>query len=285
MKIDKNLKMPAVAVAIAVLGVAVGYFLRPVANETSPEREDIVVKTEIPGANTKKPTKPTRIKPKKETQPDGPILKVEPTKPQFKLDDEDDAKLSAEFKELYQALQNAFDAQDRLAVIELVKKLQSMDEWPDGIPKAVKLAALDSLAWFGAGCLPEALGFLADRDAEVSEMAIEKFEEMLSDMDMGDRATSEVIKALSQVVHDTDALDSFFMEFNNMRNSVKAETALAIYDSGNAEAIAVLEENLELIFSDNEGDYEIKGREDIVKYAEDNPDGEDDEETYGPTQD
>ena len=56
-----------------------------------------------------------------------------------------------------------------------------MDEWPDDIPKSIKLKALDALAWFGAAGFAEAVGFLADSDAEVVQSAVEKFEEMLMD--------------------------------------------------------------------------------------------------------
>ena len=81
------------------------------------------------------------------------------------------------------------------------------------------------------------------------------------------------------------------MEMNNMRDTVKAQTALNIYDSQNKEAISVLEENLELIFGD--ADYEVKTREDVEKflkdaeqaYKDDPEKAADDEEFYGPPKD
>lgn len=190
-------------------------------------------------------------------------------KPDLKLDDKDEAKLTAEIKALYVALQEALDAGKRQDVFELVRKLQSSKEWPDGIPFSVKQRALDALAWFGASGMSEAIGFLADADPEVQEVAIEKFEEMIGDMDIGDRARADILKQIVKVVHDKDALDTFYMELNNMRPTVKAETALAIYESGNADAVSVLKENVEFVFSDADVEYEVKDQESISRYLKD----------------
>ena len=216
-------------------------------------------------------------------------IKVE--KPNLALSAVEDAQLTEEMRRIYQDLQQALDDEDKKKVFALVHKLQSMDEWPDGIPQSVKLRALDALAWFGASGMAEAIGFLADGDSEVVNTAIEKFEEMLCDFDLGDRGVSEILSQIVKVVHDTDALDSFYMEMNNMRDTVKAQTALNIYDSRNKEAISVLEENLELIFGD--ADYEVKTREDVEKflkdaeqaYKDDPEKAKDDEEFYGPSKD
>lgn len=216
---------------------------------------------------------------------------IKEEKPNLTLSEVEDVKLTEEMRRIYQDLQQALDDEDKKKVFALVHKLQSMDEWPDGIPQSVKLRALDALAWFGASGMAEAVGFLADGDSEVVNTAIEKFEEMLCDFDLGDRGVSEILSQIAKVVHDTDALDSFYMEMNNMRDTVKAQTALNIYDSQNKEAISVLEENLELIFGD--ADYEVKTREDVEKflkdaeqaYKDDPEKAADDEEFYGPPKD
>lgn len=215
--------------------------------------------------------------------------KVAPVKPSFREDIDDESKLTGKMREIFTELQAALDAEDKKTVFALVRKLQAMDEWPDDIPRAVKLKALDSLAWFGSEGMAEAVGFLADADPEVTSTAIEKFDEMLSDCEGGDRAVSSILKQLSKVVHDADALDSFYMELNNMRPTVKAETVLAVLDSGNKDAISVMNENLEFIFSDAEVDYEIMTRKDVEQYLKDaeqaykdDPEkARDDEEFYG----
>ena len=212
-------------------------------------------------------------------------------KPDFSAEVDEESKLTGEMKRLFTELQAALDAEDKKHVFALVHKLQSMDEWPDGIPKSVKMKALDALAWFGSSGMAEAVGFLADGDSEVVETAIEKFDEMLSDMDAGDRAISDILKQIVKVVHDKDALDSFYMEMNNMRDTVKAETALAIFDSGNADAVAVLKENVDFYFNDI--DKEQITREDIEQfrkdaeqvYKDDPEKAQDDEDFYGPPKD
>lgn len=221
----------------------------------------------------------------------GRISEIKVEKPSMTLSAEDDARLTEELRKIYQDLQQALDDEDRQKVFALVHKLQSMDEWPDGIPQSVKLRALDALSWFGGAGVAEAVGFLADGDSEVVNTTIEKFEEMLSDFDLGDKAVSEILSQLVKVVHDTDALDSFYMEMNNMRDTVKAQTALNIYNSKNRAAISVLEENLEFIFGD--ADYEVKTREDVEKflkdaeqaYVDDPEKAQDDEDFYGPPKD
>lgn len=213
-------------------------------------------------------------------------------KPDFSAEAEEEAKLSDTMRKIFAELQKALDSSNKKQVFALVRKLQKMDEWPDGIPKAVKLKALDALAWFGSSGFAEAAGFLADADPEVVDATIEKFEEMLSDsFELGDTGVSQILQQLVKVVHDTDALDTFYMEMNNMRDTVKAQTALAIYDSGTPEAIAVLNENVDFIFSDIDKD-EIT-RSDIEQflakaeqvYKDDPEKAKDDEEFYGPSKD
>lgn len=209
--------------------------------------------------------------------------KTEHVKPVIDLDLAEEEKLSEEMKALYRELQQALDSDDKRRVFAQVQKLQASKEWPDGIPKSVKMKALEALSWFGAAGASEAISFLGDSDPEIVEMTIEKFDEMLCDMSLGDRGVSEILKQLVTVVHDHDALDSFYMEMNNMRSSVRVETALAIFDSKNPDAISVLNDNLEYLFSDNEGNYEVKTRSDVERYGKDNPDGEDAEAMYGPS--
>ena len=210
-----------------------------------------------------------------------------PVKPDFISDLEADRKLTAEMRKIFFELQAALDLEDAKKVYALVHKLQLMDEWPDGIPREVKLKALQALSWFGASGMAEAVGFLGDSDPEIRQEALSEFEEMLSDWDLGDRGISDILKQVVTVVHDHDALDAFFMELNNMRPTVKAETALAIFDSRNADAISVLEENLGFAF---ESDVEVRTREDVEQYLadaeqayKDDPElAATDEEFYGP---
>ena len=218
--------------------------------------------------------------------------RVDPVKPDFSSEIDDESVLTGKMKEIFKDLQDALDENDKKRVFALVHKLQAMDEWPDDIPRSVKLKALDALAWFGTAGFAEAVGFLADSDAEVVQSAVEKFEEMLMDSsELGDIETSKIIQQITKVVHDRDALDTFVIELDNMRDTVKAETALSILDSGNQDAVSALKDNLEFIFSDI--DKEEITRQDIEKFRQDaeqaykdDPEKlKDDEEFYGPWKD
>lgn len=213
-------------------------------------------------------------------------------KPNFSAEAEDEAKLTGAMRKIFAELQEALDANNKIQVYALVRKLQKMDEWPDDVPRSVKMKALEAIAWFGPGGAAEATGFLADSDPEVVQETLDKFEEMLSDSELGDTGVAEILKQLVTVVHDTDALDMFYMEMNNMRGTVKAETTLAILDTGTPEAIAVMKDNIDFLYgADIEAD-EIQ-REDIEKFLKDkqqeykdNPElAKDDEEFYGPPKD
>lgn len=218
--------------------------------------------------------------------------RVSPVKPDFSSEIEDESALTGKMKQIFKDLQDALDENDKKQVFALVQKLQAMDEWPDDIPRSVKMKALDALAWFGAEGFAEAAGFLADSDAEVVKSAVEKFEEMLLDSsELGDKATSKIIQQITKVVHDRDALDTFVLELDNMRDTVKAETARSIFESGNQDAIFALKENLEFIFSDIDkeeitlADIE-KFRQDAEQAYKDDPEkAKDDEDFYGPWKD
>lgn len=278
----KNILMVVGAVAVVAAGVvAMCWSGSKVPPEAKTGEAIRVVRTV--GAEEQKPKarRPAR-KPASAVKVEPGAGEAEHAKPDFELAPEDEEAMSSEFRELYEALKAAFEAEDMATVRSLVKRLREMPEWPDDVPRKVKLAALEALTWFGADCIGDALYFLADNDIEITDAALEAYEDMFMEIEIGDRAVAEMIVQLTPLVHNTEALELFFEQMNNMRNSVKVETALAIWDCGNEDALEVLKENLDDIFDDNDGDYDIESREDIVRYGEDNPDDDDDEENYGP---
>ena len=70
------------------------------------------------------------------------------------MDDDDEANLNAEQRKMIEAIRAALDENDRKKVLALVQKLQTSDDWPDGIPKSIKMASIKALGWFGGSCLP-----------------------------------------------------------------------------------------------------------------------------------
>ncbi len=198
-------------------------------------------------------------------------------KPTFALDDDDEAKLNAEQRKMIEAIRAALDAEDRPRVLKLVQALQASDEWPDGIPKSIKMAAIEALGWFGSSCLPEIAGFLGDSDSEVVQSAIEKYEEALSDFDLSDRERSTILIEASKVINDADAMDSMLFELNNMRHSVAVATLKELMVSGNAATKSVLPDNIAFYI----GEESITTPEQLDQWLKENPDDEDDEAFYG----
>ena len=202
-------------------------------------------------------------------------------KPEFDIDDDDEAALNAEQRKMIESIRDALAREDKKTLIKLVQKLQSSDEWPDGIPKSIKMAAIEALGWFGHACLPEIAGFLADGDEEVMQSAIDKYEEVLEDPDLSDRERSLILIQASKVIHDADAMDSMLFELNNMRHSVAVETLKVLMSTGNDATKKVLLENIESYT----GEDNIDTPEKLDSWLKENPDDEDDEEFYGGSDD
>ena len=211
-----------------------------------------------PGAPQKVKVRPNKNVPKvrrsatriaKNGRPDGDAVKGAPKvkreKPTFVLDDDDEAKLTEVQRSIIEAIRAALDAENKKEVLKLVQRLQKSPEWPDGIPKSIKMAAIEALGWFGASCLPELAGFLADGDEDVVQSAIEKYEEMLSDFDLSPRERSEILIQASKVINDADAMDSMLFELNDMPRSIAVETIKRLMAEGNSATQQVLPDNIE----------------------------------------
>ena len=278
-----------VAAAVVLIAAAVCFISGGADSHEVAEGRELRARTIAATKAAERKARDVRRRDRKRVRKDAVAVKPEPVKPNFISDVSEEMKLTEAMKRMFLDLQAALDMDDAKRVYALVHKLQLMDEWPDGIPRAVKLKALDALAWFGAAGMAEAVGFLADSDPQIQQTTLDKFSDMLSDWDLGDTGISEIIQQVVKVVHDKDALDRFYMELNNMRETVKAETAKAIYDSKNPDAISVLEDNMDFYF-DSEEHGGLKGRELVEKSLEDaeqayrdNPEKRaEDEEFYGP---
>ncbi len=203
--------------------------------------------------------------------------KVRRGKPGFVLDDDDESKLTEVQRKLIEAIRAALDAENKNEVLKLVQRLQKSPEWPDGIPKSIKMAAIEALGWFGNSCLPELAGFLSDSDPEVVESAIDKYSEMLSDAELSDYERSEILIAASKIIDDPEAMDSMMFEVNNMRPSVAVNTFKTMWQEGNAATKQVLPDNIEFYT----GEENIDTPEKLDEWLKKNPDDEGDDEFYG----
>ena len=275
-----------VGAAVVVIG-AVTWFALSGGEAGKPDEQTVLRSRTIAEKQRKQPKKTAAKRPRKSGEKVAIKLAE---KPNFLDDIKAEEKLTDEMRKIFLELQSALDLDDRKKVYALVHKLQLMDEWPDGIPKSVKLKALDALAWFGAPGLAEAIGFLADSDPEIRQTAVEKFEQMFRDSwDLGDIKLAATMEQAVKVVTDADALDSFYDEFMNMRDTVKAETALKILKGENKAASDTLKDRLGEFF--DSADYEVKTTEDVEKFLKDaeqvykdHPEKvKEDDEMYGPT--
>ena len=190
---------------------------------------------------------------------------------------EEERGLTAEMKKVLRFLRDVSDSDNKSEVIRMVQELQKSKDWPDSVPKVVRLAAIEALGWFGSSCLPEAVGFLADVDEEVVACAMSQFEEAVGDLEKSDSERAEILVLASMVVTDSDAMDSMLMELNNMRNSVAAETVKQLWLNGNMTTQKLLSEAIESVT----GEEGIDTPEKLDAWLVENPDDEEDEEFYG----
>lgn len=267
----KHTKYILALIGVVLLGMAAFFFKEPAAVDIeSPESLRYKTKT----SNT---TQKRAVRGKNTSRISVRSIEKERVRPTFDLDDAEEAVLTAAQKSLLEAIRKALADDNKDEVLRLVQKLQASKEWPDGIPKAIKLAAIEAVGWFGVSCLPEIVGFLADSNPEVVEAAVDKFEEALSDMDISDRERSQILIGASKVISDAEVMDQFLFELNDMRNSVAIETIKAIMASGTAASKSALIDNIEF-FTGEEG---LDTPEKLDQWLKDNPDGEDDEDFYG----
>ena len=198
-------------------------------------------------------------------------------KPTFQLDNAEEKALNEEQRKTIAAIRAALDRNDRKEVLKLVQTLQKSDEWPDGIPKSIKLAAVDALGWFGSSCLPELAGFLADGDPEVVQAAIDRYQEMLSDVELSDFERAAILVQASRVIEDADAMDMMLFELNNMRHSVAINTIKQLMAVGNEATKSALPANVEF-YTGEEG---MASAQQLDEWLKKYPDDEADPEFYG----
>lgn len=200
------------------------------------------------------------------------------------FDQDEEAKLTAEQKALLDEIRRILDAGDSEAMIRLVQKMQMSDEWPDGIPVALRKAAIEALSWFGHDCVPEILGFVQDSDPEVLQASVDAYEQALFEAN-GDREISQLVIAAAKTINDFDSIDSLLMWLNDMRPSVIVQTIKAIWEHGTEEAKRALNENMEFIT----GEEGIDTPEELDAWyndpSGDHKDDEDAEDFYGAQKD
>lgn len=194
-------------------------------------------------------------------------------RPVVDLEAEEEAKLTAQHRQLLTDIRAALDADNKKRMIALIQKMQKLEEWPDGIPSILKKTAIEAMAWFGADCLPELAGFFADGDPEIVEDVVSRYDEALSDPELTPEQISQLLVVASQFVHDSDAMDSMLTSLNELPHSLAVKTIETIMEKGTSETKKVLPDNIDFYT----GEENLHTPEALEEWLEQHPDEHDDQ--------
>jgi hypothetical protein len=210
------------------------------------------------------------------------IVESEATRPDVIKDaDIDDAEqLSPIQKSVLKEIQAALDADDVKALRKALSKFTASTKKGglggyENVPRVIRAAAVQALGWFGKDAAIDMIDFMADADEEISDDAFDQFEQALLDCEMGDRERSALVKAVSKALKDSDRIDAMISCLSDMRNSVKADTAIAILTDGSDQSKAALLDEMEFYFDEG-----VQTVDDIKKWMAENPDDPDDDDFY-----
>ena len=211
------------------------------------------------------------------------IVESEATRPDVvksaEIDDED--LLSPVQKSVLEDIQDALDADDVKALRKALSRFTASTSRGGlggyaNVPRVIRSAAVQALGWFGKDAAVDLIDFMADADEEISSDAFDQFELAIQDVDMGDAQRASIVKATARALTDTDRIDSLLTSLNDMRNSVKGETVIAILAEGTEQAKAMMLEQMETYL-----DEDIATEDDVRKWMAENPDDSDDDDMYG----
>ena len=270
-----DIKKIAIFAGAALAAVVLVVLLFPDSRVPANRGDAKALKSVVARKNQVKPGNGRKLRPsKKANGVKATEVKVE--RPKFEIPSTEEGKLTALQQTLLEEIRAALREDDYKTLMRLVRKMQSSDEWPDGIPNSIKKAALEALGWYGSKCLPEIIPFLADSNSEIVADAVSQWEDAIAECD-SDREVAEQVKLASRVVVEADSVESILVEAQNMRHSVAVETFKDVLANGNEQAKAKVLEQI----ADYTDDSTITTAEQLDKWLEKNPDDPGDEEMYG----
>ena len=194
---------------------------------------------------------------------------------------DEESMLSEVQKAVLKDIQDALDADDLKALRKALHKFAESSQKGGlggyaNVPRVIRAAAVQALGWFGKEAAVDLIDFMADSDEDISSDAFDQFEMALQDGDMSDFERAEIVKATAKALTDADRVESLLSNLIDMRNSVKADTAITILNDGTSQSKAGLMEQMEFYFDDG-----VKTADDIGKWRAENPDDPGDDELYG----
>ena len=255
MKLDTKLKYGSIGLVILLIGAGIAFMSMDGGSDSSnsarPTLENKAEKSRPKKANHRSTRKGKIQGARRGSEKD---IKLETrVKPSMFLDNEEEKELTELARKVLASLQTALDNEDFSQIRQVLEMAQnapkgSLGRNTDGMPVALKKKLIEAISWFGAQGLPELIGFIADANEEVAQMALDQFEQALSDISLGDRERAKIVSLASTVITDSDALEQIFMEISNMRNSVAANTIFTICQDGTPEAKKLLNEEIRLFY-------------------------------------
>lgn len=212
-------------------------------------------------------------------------VKGRPGAYRIELPKDEESLLTDAYRKLLEELRAVADPLDRQRLLALVRRMQDSDEWPDGIPSILHMAAIEALEELGADGAAELSGYLESGDAEVREEAMDAIVDAVDDETMSDMEKSEMIKQFARFLKDDDALDSLFDIIDmDMRNSVQADTIKDVLENGTPEARKkLLEETIPEVIDVEDALGPEEAKVAVDEWLKENPDDEDDAEEYAGT--
>lgn len=178
----------------------------------------------------------------------------------------DRTDLSATEKRQLNAIQNALDKEDLAALLAV---LPDASKSPNA---EVRNEMVDALGWFGEEAMLELLPFMADRDEDVAQSALDSWTTSLSEIE-DEKEKATLIESAMLVIRDEDGLESMVMELDDCDELVAMQTVINLIESHNPKAVRVAREHYEFMTGDEYTSLEAAEKWMYENYEMENKDG------------
>lgn len=278
MKVNTKILLASLGGAALVAGSAWVFFTDGGKDAGDPDGSLVSVRHKSDGkAGTKQVKKRPAVRRRIDGKPMADTLRRK--QPTFDIGSEEETKLTEAQKKLLEEIRAALKVDNWRKLTKLVQQLQASDEWPDGVPVAIRRASIDALSFYGAKCLPEIVGFMGDADAEIVDTATESFWDSVTDPDLSDLEIETNLLAAMKVIRNEESIKSMLSEVitTSMRNSRAVDTVkkLMAYDN------KAIKEELPSVIEELTEDRTVTTAEQLDEWLKKHPDEPDDEDMYG----
>lgn len=178
----------------------------------------------------------------------------------------DRADLSSVEKRQLTEIQTALEEEDLKALLAVLPEASKS-------PNAeVRGEMVDALGWFGEEAMLELLPFMADRDEDVAEAAMDSWTMSLSEIE-DEKEKATLIESAMLVIRDEDGLDSMVMELSDCDDLVAMQAVLNVIEGPNAKAARAAREHYEFMTGEEYAGFEAAERWLRENYEIENGDG------------